>query len=333
MSDLSIFMIETIIKAVVILLVLSVLAGFTTYIERKILAFFQRRLGPIHVGPFGLFQLVADGMKLFLKEDVIPAQSIKPIFKLAPLITASAAFIAMAPIPFLPSFEMFGRQIDFIVADINVGILFVLAVTSSGMYGPLLAGMSSRNKWALMAGARTSLLLISYEVISGLSVLAPIMIVGSLSLMDMNAYQNGGILDWMIFKQPLAFILFLTAGFAETNRNPLCSIENDSELIAGYATEYSGMRWGLFFIGEYANLYTLSFVVSLVFLGGWNDFYFIPGALAVLLKVGFMVMFFLWARATFAHIRPDQIMWNMWKVLLPLALLNVFITGLVLLRG
>ncbi|MGP1561601.1 MAG: NADH-quinone oxidoreductase subunit NuoH [Helicobacteraceae bacterium] len=331
MNDFWFFVTETVLKAMVILIVLSVLAGFTTYIERKVLAYFQRRLGPVYVGPYGLFQLVADGIKLFTKEDVVPSYTIRPIFYLAPLITAACAFIAMAPIPFLPPFEAFGRQINFVVSDINVGVLFVMAITAAGLYGPLLAGMASRNKWALLSGARVALLFISYEVVSGLAVLAPIMLVGSLSITAMVAHQTGGILDWLIFKQPLAFLLFLIAGTAETNRTPLETMENDPELVAGYATEYSGMRWGLFFIGEYANLYTFSFLAALIFLGGWNDFYFIPGGLAVILKVAFMVFFFLWARSTWPHIRPDQIMWMMWKVLMPLAVVNIFVTGLVVL--
>ena len=324
------FIIETLIKCIIVLLVFSALAGFTTYIERKVLAFMQRRLGPMNVGPFGLLQVVADGIKLFTKEDFIPANANKTIFMIAPIITAATAFIAMSAIPFFPEFELFGYIVRPIIADINVGILFVMGVASVGLYGPLLAGMSSANKWGLLGGARTAIQLLSYEVVSGLALLAPIMMVGSLSLIDINEYQSGGILSWLMFSQPLAFILFVIAGFAETNRTPFDLLEHEAELVAGYATEYSGMRWGMFFIGEYANLFTICFLIALMFLGGFNDMAFIPGGIAIVLKVMFLIFFFLWTRASWPHIRPDQLMWLCWKILMPLAVINILITGFVM---
>ncbi|NQY20963.1 MAG: NADH-quinone oxidoreductase subunit NuoH [Campylobacteraceae bacterium] len=324
------FIIETLIKCLIVLAVFSALAGFTTYIERKVLAFMQRRLGPMNVGPFGLLQVVADGIKLFTKEDFIPANANKPIFMIAPIITAATAFIAMSAIPFFPEFELFGYIVRPIIADINVGILFVMGVASVGLYGPLLAGMSSANKWGLLGGARTAIQLLSYEVVSGLALLAPIMMVGSLSLIDINEYQSGGILSWLMFSQPLAFILFVIAGFAETNRTPFDLLEHEAELVAGYATEYSGMRWGMFFIGEYANLFTICFLIALMFLGGFNDMAFIPGGIAIVLKVMFLIFFFLWTRASWPHIRPDQLMWLCWKILMPLAVINILITGFVM---
>ena len=310
----------TIVKVVIILAVFSALAGFTTYIERKVLAFMQRRLGPTHVGPYGLLQIAADGIKLFTKEDFIPQYANKPIFMIAPVITAATAFIAMTAVPFVPGV---------IVSDINVGVLFVLGAMASGLYGPLLAGMAQANKWGLLGGARTAIQLLSYEIITGLSLLAPIMLVGSLSLIDMNNYQAGGVSDWMMWTQPVAFILFLIAGFAETNRTPFDLLEHEAEVVAGYATEYSGMRWGMFFIGEYANLFTISFLAAIIFMGGFNDLWFIPGAIAIILKVMFLIFFFLWTRAAWPHVRPDQLMWLCWKVLLPIALVNVVVTGLV----
>lgn len=324
------YIIETLVKLVVVLLVFSVLAGFTTYIERKVLAFMQRRLGPMHVGPFGLLQIAADGIKLFTKEDIIPQNALKPIFIIAPVITAASAFIAMSAIPFFPEFELFGHTVRPIIADINVGLLFVLGVMATGLYGPLLAGMSSRNKWGLLGGARTAIQLLSYEVVTGLSVLSPLMLVGSLSLIDINDYQAGGFGNWIVWTQPLAFLLFLIAGYAETNRTPFDLLEHEAEIVSGYATEYSGMRWGLFFIGEYANLFTISFVASIVFLGGYNDLFFIPGGLAIILKVAFLIFLFLWTRASWPHVRPDQLMWLCWKVLMPLAVINIVITGFIM---
>jgi NADH-quinone oxidoreductase subunit H len=314
--------IMTIVKVLVILLVFSALAGFTTYIERKVLAFMQRRPGPLHVGPFGLLQILADGAKLFTKEDFIPQNANKLIFMVAPVITAATAFIAMTAVPFVPGV---------IISDINVGVLFVLGVMATGLYGPLLGGMAQANKWGLLGGARTAIQLLSYEVVTGLSILAPLMLVGSLSLIDINNYQAGGVSNWLIWTQPLAFFLFLIAGYAETNRTPFDLLEHEAEIIAGYATEYSGMRWGMFFIGEYANLFTISFLVSLIFLGGFNDLWFIPGAIAILLKVMFLIFLFLWTRASWPHVRPDQLMWLCWKILMPLGLLNILVTAIVML--
>ncbi len=313
--------IMTIVKVVVILAVFSALAGFTTYIERKILAFMQRRPGPLHVGPYGLLQILADGAKLFTKEDFIPQNANRLIFMIAPVITAATAFIAMTAVPFVPGV---------IVSDINVGVLFVLGVMATGLYGPLLGGMSQANKWGLLGGARTAIQLLSYEVVTGLSILAPLMLVGSLSLIDINNYQAGGISNWLIWTQPVAFFLFLIAGYAETNRTPFDLLEHEAEVVAGYATEYSGMRWGMFFIGEYANLFTISFLVSLMFLGGFNDLWFIPGAIAIILKVMFLIFLFLWTRASWPHVRPDQLMWLCWKILMPLALLNILVTAIVI---
>ncbi len=324
------FIIETIVKAIVVLAVFSALAGFTTYIERKILAFMQRRWGPMHVGPQGVLQLAADGIKLFTKEDFIPQNAAKPVFMIASIITASTAFIAMTAVPFFPEFELFGYTVRPIISDVNVGVLFVMGVASVGLYGPLLAGMSSANKWSLLGGARTAIQLLSYEVVSGLALLAPLMLVGSLSLIDINNYQSEGFTSWIIWSQPLAFILFVIAGFAETNRTPFDLLEHEAEIVAGYATEYSGLRWGMFFIGEYANLFTICFLISLIFLGGFNDFGFIPGGLAIVLKVMMLIFLFLWTRASWPHIRPDQLMWLCWKILMPLAVINILITGFVM---
>lgn len=324
------FIIETMVKAVVVLAVLASLAAFTTYIERKVLAAMQRRLGPMHVGYHGILQLAADGIKLFTKEDFIPQNAAKPVFMIAPIITAATAFIAATAVPFFPEFELFGYTVRPIISDVNVGVLFVMGVASVGLYGPLLGGMSSANKWSLLGGARTAIQLLSYEVVSGLALLAPLMMVGSLSLIDLNDAQAGGFTHWTAWSQPLAFILFVISGFAETNRTPFDLLEHEAEIVAGYATEYSGMRWGMYFVGEYANLFTICFLISLIFLGGYNDLWFIPGGLAIVIKVMFLIFFFLWTRASWPHIRPDQLMWLCWKILMPLAVINVLITGFVM---
>ena len=324
------YIIATVIKAILILAVISALAGFGTYIERKILAFMQRRLGPMHVGPFGVLQIAADGIKLFTKEDFIPSGANKIIFMVAPIITAATAFIALAAVPLLPEFTLFGVTVRPIVSDMNIGILFVIAMMGVGLYGPLLAGMAQENKWGIIGSARTAIQFLSYEVVTGLSLLAPIMMVGSLSLIDFNTYQAGGIAHWIVWTQPVAFVLFLISGFAETNRTPFDLLENEAEVISGYATEYSGMRWGMFFIGEYANMITIGFLASLVFLGGFNPLWIIPGGLAIILKVAFFFFLMLWVRAAWPHIRPDQLMWLCWKVLMPLAVVNILITGLVM---
>ncbi|MEA1918221.1 MAG: NADH-quinone oxidoreductase subunit NuoH [Campylobacterota bacterium] len=323
------FLIETIVKIVVILLVFSALAGFGTYFERKVLAFMQRRLGPMHVGPYGLLQIAADGIKLFTKEDIVPQNVVAPIFKIAPVITAATAFMAAAAIPFMPSFTIFGYTVHPIVADINIGILYILGVMGAGLYGPLLGGLASANKWSLISTARAAAIFISYEVITGLSLLAPLMMVGSLSLIDFNEYQSAGIGSWIIWSQPVAFVLFVIAAFAETGRTPFHLVANDHEIIDGFGTEYSGMRWGLFFIGEYANMFFISFVIAILFLGGYGDGSG-WGALALLAKVSFIFFFFLWTRAAWPDVRPDQLMWLCWKVLMPIAVINIVITGIVM---
>ena len=325
------YVVETIIKAVFVLAVISALAGFATYVERKVLGLMHRRLGPMHVGPYGLLQVLADGIKLFMKEDVIPQNVIKPIFLLAPIISVVTAFLALAAVPLLPEFTIFDYTVHPIISDVSVGVLFVLAVSSSGLYAPLFAGLSSSSKYSLIGGARASIQLLSFEVVTSLSILAPLMLVSSLSLIDINDYQSGGFFSWLVFKQPVAFILFIIAGFAETNRVPMDLLEAETEIISGYATEYSGLRWGYFFIGEYSNMITISFLVSLIFLGGYNSFWIIPGGVMIILKVMLFMFFFIWVRGAWPHIRPDQLMSFCWKILMPIALLNIFVTGLVLL--
>ena len=324
------FVITTIVKAVVILAVMASLAGLATYAERKVLAYMQRRVGPDMVGPAGILQIVADMIKLFTKEDIVPANANKFIFLIAPLISAIAAFAALAPVPFLPEFEVFGHTIRPILADINVGVLYIAGVAAVCVFSPLAAGLASYNKFALISAARAVVALLSFEVVAGMALLSVVMVTSSLSLVDINNYQKG-IFNWLIFKQPLAFVLFVMASFVECNRTPFCLTENETEIVAGYGTEYSGMRWAMFFIGEYTNMIAASIIITLLFLGGFNEFLFIPGGLMILLKSSLVFFFFLWTRASWPHLRVDQLSMLCWKILLPLGILNVVITGFALL--
>ncbi|MBF0923240.1 MAG: NADH-quinone oxidoreductase subunit NuoH [Campylobacter concisus] len=330
MSEMLFFVITTIVKAVVILAVMASLAGLATYAERKVLAYMQRRVGPDMVGPAGVLQIVADMIKLFTKEDIVPANANKFIFLIAPLISAIAAFAALAPVPFLPEFEVFGHTIRPILADINVGVLYIAGVAAVCVFSPLAAGLASYNKFALISAARAVVSLLSFEVVAGMALLSVVMVTSSLSLVDINNYQKG-IFNWLIFKQPLAFVLFVMASFVECNRTPFCLTENETEIVAGYGTEYSGMRWAMFFIGEYTNMIAASIIITLLFLGGFNEFLFIPGGLMILLKSSLVFFFFLWTRASWPHLRVDQLSMLCWRILLPLGILNVVITGFALL--
>lgn len=328
MSDTTFLVIETIVKSVIILAIIASLAGLGTYAERKVLAYMQRRVGPHMVGPAGLLQVVADMIKLFTKEDIVPADANKITFKIAPLISAVGAFVALSVVPVLPEFTIFGHTVRPILSDVNVGVLFLLAVSGTCVYGTLIGGLSSYNKWGLIGSVRSVLQLISFEIINGLSIIPIIMLVGSLSLVDIVNAQSNGISGWFVWKEPICFVLFLIAAFVECNRTPLCLTENETELVAGCGTAYSGMRWGMFFIGEYANMITYSIVIALIFFGGFNPVWFIPGGIAIFLKASFFFFLFLWTRAAWPHLRPDQLMWLCWKVCMPLALICIVVTAL-----
>lgn len=332
------FVVISVIKIVVVLFigVLPLVANLV-YAERKISAFIQNRIGPNRVGPWGLLQSPADVLKLFIKEDIVPAKANRFIHTLAPVISISVALVTIAVVPFGNTIEMFGREIKLMIADVNVGILYILALTSLGVYGLALSGWSSNNKYSLLGGLRSSAQLISYELSLGLSVIGVIMIAGTLELDRIVELQAGW--RWNMFLTPIGFITFVVASFAETNRLPFDLPEAEPELVGGYHTEYSGMKFGAFFLAEYANMITSSALIVTLFLGGWQ----LPGVhalglspfwvsilqvLTFMVKVGFMLFFYMWIRWTIPRFRYDQLMNLGWKVMLPLALLNLFLTGL-----
>jgi NADH-quinone oxidoreductase subunit H len=307
------------------------------YAERRVSAFIQDRVGPNRVGPKGLLQPIADGIKFLMKEDIIPDRADKPIFILAPAILLIPALMTFAVIPFGSPITLFGREIALQVADINVGILYILALTSISVYGIVLAGWSSNNKYSLLGGLRSSAQLISYELAMGLAVVSIILLSGSLKLNDIISNQQGSFLSWNIFKQPLAFLIFLVAVYAETNRLPFDLSEAEQELVGGYHTEYSSMKFAMFFMAEYANMITAAALTVTLFFGGWDVPLLDEGSLGIvgtiisvlsfIMKMAFFLFLFIWVRWTFPRFRYDQLMRLGWKVLLPLALVNIFLTA------
>jgi len=315
------------VKIVGILLVMLGIVAYLTYFERKVAGHIQARTGPNRVGPWGLFQPFADILKLFFKEEFIPDGANKVIFHVAPVLAVAPALTSFAVVPIGP---------DFFVTDVNVGLLVFLAMSSLGVYALTLAGWSSNNKYALLGGLRSAAQMVSYELALGLSTIGVILLAGSLSLTEIVEAQRGSfqygplaLPRWFVFTQPVAFVVFLISAFAETNRAPFDLPEGESELVGGFHTEYSSMKWAMFFLGEYMNVLTISAITVTLFLGGWNGPW-LPDSLKFLWflgKVLLLVFLFMWVRWTFPRLRYDQLMSFGWKVLLPIALLNVLATG------
>jgi NADH-quinone oxidoreductase subunit H len=307
--------------AVLLLIVL----GFVTYgilAERKVLGYMQLRHGPNQVGgKWGLLQTVADVLKLLLKEDIIPKAADKPLFIIAPVVAFAPSFMVLATMPFTDKFQF---------ADIGVGLLYYIAVSGLTTFGMLLGGWASNNKYALLGGMRASAQMISYEIPLVMSVLGVILLSGSLNLNDIVAAQEHG---WFIILQPIGFIVFFIASIAELNRTPFDLPESENELVAGYHVEYSGFRWAFFMLAEYVYLFAMSALITVVFLGGWlapiSFLDFIPGAVWFSLKFSVVVFVYIWLRATFPRFRADKLMEFGWKVLLPVALANIFLTALI----
>jgi len=322
---------EWIVKAVVILLFCVVGFAYLTFYERRALARIQVRIGPNRAGPSGWFQPVADGIKLIFKEELIPGQAYKIVFVLAPMITVFPALVILAVIPWGNYITVFGRQIPLYLTDINVGVLYLVSIASISVYGIVLAGWSSNNKYAMMGGLRSSAQMISYELALGLALIGPILIAGTMSLLDIVEAQNP---VWFIVYQPLGAIIFFVASVAEVNRAPFDMPEAEQELTAGYHAEYSGMKFALFFMAEYVKMIAVSAIGATLFLGGFRgpfvDQIPILGPFYLFFKILVLLFFLIWLRATLPRLRYDRLMAFGWKILLPLALANVFLTAVVL---
>jgi len=328
-------MIDTVVipllKIAVLLNAVLVSVTFMTLLERKVIAWAQSRLGPMRVGPYGVLQAVADPIKLILKEDITPAKADKWMFTLAPILAMVPALAVFSVIPF-------GGEPLFYITDINVGLLFIIAVTSIGVYGIILAGWASNSKYPLLASLRAAAQLISYEIAVTMTLVSVILTAGTLSMVGIvEAQQEAGL--WFGFVQPVAFVLVFIGGLAETNRVPFDLPEAEQELTGGFHTEYSGMRWALFFLAEYANMIVIAAVVTTLFLGGWLPPFpnvawlaflgLIPGWIWFLAKLGGFLYLSVWIRATLPRYRYDQLMRIGWKVLIPIAIANIVVTGIV----
>ena len=330
-------LIEKFILVVILFLISLGIAAYSTYFERKLAAWIQDRVGPDRAGKFGLLQPIADGVKMFFKEDFIPKNSDRWLFIMGPGISMFTALITSAIIPWGPNIQVFGRTIELQVADFNIGILFIFGVVSLGVYGIMIGGWASNNKYSLFGAIRASSQMISYELAMGITLITIILMSGSLSLSEIVDKQHG--MNWNIFYQPIAFIIFFVCSLAETNRAPFDLPECESELIGGYHTEYSSMKLGLFLFSEYVSMFISAAVISILFFGGYN----FPGmdnfsgntlpllcVLAFFAKIFMFIFIFMWIRWTIPRFRFDQLMHLGWKTLIPLSIINMLVTGIVI---
>lgn len=337
----SVFIIEKSVIIVAVFALTMLMAMYSTWAERKVAAFLQDRVGPNRAGWGGLLQPLADGAKLFTKEEFFPNTPNKFLFILGPAIAMSTALITSAVIPWGDKIHVFGRDVLLQATDIDVSILYVFGVLSIGVYGIMIGAWASNNKYSLMSAVRASSQMISYEVAMGLAMISILMMSGSLSLKDITVMQaNDG---WNIFYQPLAFLIFLICSFAETNRTPFDLAECESELIGGYHTEYSSMKMGFYLFAEYANMFISSTILAVVFLGGYHfpgmawvnenwgiNIGALLGFLTLFGKICFFIFFYMWVRWTIPRFRYDQLMHLGWKILIPLAVINIIVTGIVM---
>ena len=333
-------------KAILVGIVFGItlfIAAYSTYAERKVAAFLQDRIGPDRAGPFGILQPLADGVKFIMKEEIIPNVSNKLLFVLGPSIAMLTALMAGVVIPWGSTLVINGETYSLQIVDLNIGILYVFAVVSIGVYGIMIGGWASNNKFSLLGAIRASAQMISYEIAMGLSIIALIMMTGTLSLREITELQAGGVGSswnfWNVVYQPVGFLIFLVCAFAECNRTPFDLPECETELVGGYHTEYSSMKLGFYLFAEYINMFISSAVISTLYFGGYNfpfmnDFGMdqnlitIIGTIVLFIKIGFFIFFFMWIRWTIPRFRYDQLMNLGWKILIPLAVINIFITGL-----
>lgn len=313
-----------IIKTLVVFTVSLLIVAYSTWIERKVLGHVQLRYGPMRVGFHGLMQPIADGIKGFFKEDVVPDNADKPIFMLAPIISIAAAVSLLVIVPFGDTVTIMGHKIPLYLTDLDIGILFVLGISTIGSYGTMLGGWSSGNKYGVIGGLRASAQMISYELPMALAVISVVMVSGTLSLVGIVENQVG---LWNIIKQPLAFFIFIICGLAEINRTPFDMPEAEAELACGFNVEYSSMKFALFFMAEYCHMFVFAALVTTLFLGGWHG-PLLPGPIWFFIKTFAIIFFCVWERSTFPRFRYDQVMKLGWKVLLPAGLLNILLTGL-----
>ena len=344
MSPLLIYVLLSIAKIIVVLVILLTCVAYTVLLERKVVGRIQNRFGPSRVGPFGLLQPLADGLKLYLKEDIMPTSVYRPLYILAPIIALVCALLSIAVVPFGANIQYHGVDM-FQISDLNIGLLVILGVTSVGVYGIALSGWASNNKYSLLGSLRSSAQMVSYELALGLSLIGVVLRSGSLRLRDIVDVQSThGILSWNVFGgfQIVAFFIYLIAAYAETNRAPFDLVEAESELTGGYHTEYSSMKFAMFFMAEYANMITVGCVATLLFFGGWSSPFgnLLPTPhnivlLALLpvfwfvLKVFFFVFLYIWVRGTTPRFRYDQLMGFGWKFLVPLAIANIVVAALI----
>jgi NADH-quinone oxidoreductase subunit H len=331
------FIIYKLILVVIVFAISLGIAAYSTYGERKVAAFMQDRMGPSKAGPYGLLQPLADGVKMFMKEEIIPDVSNKWLFILGPCITMITALMTGVVMPWGTSITINGTEYPLQITDINIGVLYIFGVVSIGVYGIMIGGWASNNKYSLMGAVRASAQMISYEVAMGMSIIALIMTTGTINVSEIAAQQQGW--HWNILVQPLGFLIFLICAFAETNRAPFDLPECETELVGGYHTEYSSMKLGLYLFAEYINMFISSAVISTLYFGGYNmpfiGRYVDGNALAILgvvflfAKIIFFIFFFMWIRWTIPRFRYDQLMNLGWKILIPLSILNILLTGFI----
>ncbi len=320
------WLITTLVKILIVFGVLLLAAAYLTLLERKVAARIQNRLGPMEAGFHGLLQPIADGIKLFFKEDIIPADANKILFVLAPIIVVIPALVTFAVIPFGAPIKIFGHIVPLQITNVNIGILFILAFSSLGIYGVVIGGWASNSKYSLLGAIRTAAQMISYELSLVLSIVGVIMIAGNLSLAQIVSSQAH---MWFIVYQPIGFLIYLIASTAEMNRVPFDLGEAEGELVAGFHTEYSSMKFAFYFIGEYAQIVVNAAIITTLFLGGWEG-PFLPSVLWFVIKVFFVILIYLWFRWTYPRLRYDELMDLGWKILLPLSLANIVITGFIM---